>query len=281
MTNYYKYEFISPEPLWARVKEELKSHFDTGAVDDVLFPIWTDDCLKKLGRATHPLIEAVAAVDNFQVSLPEDFHAMREAWLCVSAETEAASPTSVYWVEQEETRPMDEGYAIDSSIPEKISVVMKKSRTLVAAYAKKYLLRPGSVKTMQHCSQDCRNYGSLAPDTFDITGRTMALNFREGTVYFLYYSNGVDACDNQVIPDNFRIKDYILKYLTYRVWKSLADNATDEGQMNRYDRKAQEAQQASDLAQIEAFTEIKKETVHQKAERLKRQNTRLNRFNIP
>ena len=30
MSYYYKYDFVSPEPLYATVKEELKSYFDTG-----------------------------------------------------------------------------------------------------------------------------------------------------------------------------------------------------------------------------------------------------------
>jgi hypothetical protein len=34
--------------LYATVKEELKSYFDTGAVDDLLFPTYVNKCLSNL-----------------------------------------------------------------------------------------------------------------------------------------------------------------------------------------------------------------------------------------
>jgi hypothetical protein len=52
MSYYYKYNFVSPEPVYSTVKEELKSYFDTGAIDDLLFPTYLDKALKKLGRTT-------------------------------------------------------------------------------------------------------------------------------------------------------------------------------------------------------------------------------------
>jgi hypothetical protein len=60
----------------------------------------------------------------------------------------------------------------------------------------------------------------------------------------------------------------------------MADNTTDEGLRNFLDAKQKEAKAHSDEAKIIALTEVKKETVHQKAARLARQNQRLNRFNI-
>jgi hypothetical protein len=40
MSYYYHYNFISPEVVYATVKEEFKSYFDTGAIDDLMLPIW-------------------------------------------------------------------------------------------------------------------------------------------------------------------------------------------------------------------------------------------------
>ena len=59
MSYYYKYNFVSPEPVYATVKEELKSYFDTGAVDDLLFPTYLDKALKKLGRTTFVISEEI------------------------------------------------------------------------------------------------------------------------------------------------------------------------------------------------------------------------------
>ena len=56
MSYYYKYNFTSPEIVYSTVKEELKSYFDTGAVDDLMFPTYLDKCLRKLGRATYVIL---------------------------------------------------------------------------------------------------------------------------------------------------------------------------------------------------------------------------------
>ena len=55
MSYYYKYNFVSPEPIFAEVKEELRSYFDTGMVDDILFPKYVEDCLKRLGRSSYKI----------------------------------------------------------------------------------------------------------------------------------------------------------------------------------------------------------------------------------
>ena len=287
MSPYYKYEFVSPEPIYAVVKEELSSYFDTGVVDDLLFPKWTDDCLKTLGRSSYPLKPGLLSLDDFQATLPEDFYAVREAWLCLTATSEFASPSAVYFVEQETTTKMDSldqsACSIEncSDIPEQINVVMKKTQTLIASYTKQYLLRPGNISVMENCSLDCKNFGSNSPDAFDIRDGKFVTNFRNGHVYMVYYSTEMDCSGVQVVPDNFRIRDYIEKYIMYKTWKKMADNTTDEGLRNFLDSKQKEAKTIADEARIIAQTETKKETVHQKATRLQRQNRRLNRFNIP
>ena len=81
MSYYYKYDFVSPEPVFSVVKEELKSYFDTGAVDDLLFPTYLDKCLRKLGRATYQIQEPYLTREDFQTRLPDHFFAVREAWM--------------------------------------------------------------------------------------------------------------------------------------------------------------------------------------------------------
>ena len=82
MSYYYNYSFTSPEPIYSVVKEELKSYFDTGAIDDLMFPTYVDKCLRKLGRSSYPLSEETLFIDDFQSRLPDNFYAVREAWRC-------------------------------------------------------------------------------------------------------------------------------------------------------------------------------------------------------
>lgn len=275
MTPFHQYDFVSPDPLYAVVREELRSYFDTGAADDLLFPTWTQDCLRKLGRGTKPLLPVVLSLSDYKALLPEDFSAAREVWLVVDGGAELPAPTSVFTVEKRKSCLVQ-----STGCSKEISILHKENHTLVARFTKEYLLRPGSVTTRSFCSRDCRNFSSTSTDSFDIQGRWIATNFREGTLYILYYSQGEDDCGNLQIPDNPFIEQYLKEYLLYKTWKMLADNAQDEGSMNRLDRKAAEAGQRAAEAYIRADIEMKKETTHQKAERLKRQNNRLNRFNI-
>ena len=82
MSNYYKYNFVSPAPIYAIVKEELKSYFDTGAIDDLMFPIYLDKCIRKLEKSLYVISEYTLYIEDFQAKLPDNFHAVREAWMC-------------------------------------------------------------------------------------------------------------------------------------------------------------------------------------------------------
>ena len=82
MAYYYKYNFVSPEPIYSIVKEELKSYFDTGAVDDLMFPTYLDKSLQKLGRSSYVIAEQTLDIADFQARLPDNFFAVREAWMC-------------------------------------------------------------------------------------------------------------------------------------------------------------------------------------------------------
>src|SRR5689334_21845690 len=79
---YYKYNFVSPESVYATVKEEFKSYFDTGAVDDALFALYTDKCLKKLKKGALPIEQALLHVQDHTSRLPDDFDSVREVWMC-------------------------------------------------------------------------------------------------------------------------------------------------------------------------------------------------------
>jgi hypothetical protein len=209
MAYYYKYSFISPEPLFALVKEELKSYFSTGAVDDLLFPIWTDKCLKKLGRSSFQINEMLLPISNYSARLPDDFYSVREAWLCTSCASSYQLPNAHY--HQTITRIDSPDVFCDRcnecENPDIIKAIYKTTSTVIAEYQRSYLLKPGNVTVRnQECSLDCANIGSSGPESFDIRDNKLVVTFEEGTVNMLYYSTERDDNGNQLIPDNFRIK---------------------------------------------------------------------------
>src|SRR5574337_1086162 len=96
MSYYYHYNFVSPDPIYANVKEEFKSYFDTGAVDDSMFNIWTGWCLQKLGKATYPILPMLLHIENFQARLPDDFYGAREVWATREWQFDYQLPSSLY-----------------------------------------------------------------------------------------------------------------------------------------------------------------------------------------
>src|SRR5680860_826812 len=97
MSYYYKYQFISPEGIYSTVREELKSYFDTGAIDDLLFATYTDKCLKKLGKSSYTITQEALFIEDFEARLPDNFHAVREAWMCTSISARSYQSASSFY----------------------------------------------------------------------------------------------------------------------------------------------------------------------------------------
>ena len=66
----YEYNWISPDSIISEVKEELKSYFETGAVDDGLFPSYVDHCIRKIGLVMLEAVEEIIPLNNFRAFLP-------------------------------------------------------------------------------------------------------------------------------------------------------------------------------------------------------------------
>lgn len=282
--NYYNYTFVSPEPFYAQVKEELKSYFDTGAVDDLLFPRWTEQCLKRLGKGSFPIQPTLLFIQDFEAKLPPDFHSVREAWGCTISQGATWRLPGAYY-RKITTRASDDYTPIDNCgpcnpCPVLIDVVYKTTTdAIIPGIRTTHLLEPGNISAQQSCAGDCFNIGVSSPDKFDIRGQKFVTSFREGDVYMAYYSLETDEEGNQLIPDNFRYQEYIMKYLKYKIFEQLWNQVTDET-FNQIERKYIESKQQSDEALAEAQIETKKQTVNQKKDAIIRQKNRLRKYNI-
>lgn len=294
MSYYYKYNFTSPEIVYSTVKEELKSYFDTGAVDDMMFPTYLDKCLRKLGRATYVISEQLLQIEDFQARLPDNFFAVREAWLCTdvtgfpyqtanSFYSQAASETTI------QVSPVISNQVSCNSncppdnctcMPELIQAVYKTNNQMNISYTKKYLLKPGNISVRADCTLDCANFGSSSADSFDIRDNKLVTNFRCGTVYLVFYATEYDNGGNQLIPDNYRIREYVEAFIKYKVFETLTNQTNDET-FNQLQTKLAYYKQLSDEAFIMADIEIKKQDAYAKQRRVKNDLNRFNRFELP
>ena len=310
MSFYHKYTFISPEPIYATVKEELKSYFDTGAVDDLLFPTYLDKCLKKLGRTTYPIMEVPIFVEDFEARLPDNFYAVKEAWMCGvvpltsyqdanSFYSQAATHTTI------QIQPVTVGGVpcdtncksteCDPCMPELVQAVYKTNQETPRAYKQMYLLKPGNISAKQNCDvsysnnldiygqenidTDFRNPFSSGIDSFDIRDNKFVTNFRKGVVHLIFYATEYDNTGNQLVPDNYRIREYVEAFLKFKVFETLTNQVNDET-FNQLQQKMIYHKQVYEEAYIMADIEMKKQTPWDKQRRIKQDLDRFRKYQI-
>jgi hypothetical protein len=311
MSYYYKYNFISPEPVYSTVKEEFKSYFDTGAVDDLMFPTYLDKCLRKLGRTTYVISQEILHINDYQARLPDNFFAVREAWLCTAVNgfpyqqansfySQAATATTI------QVSPITTDCAIPSPccgnvgcdgscMPELIQTVYKTNNQAPVLYQREYLLKPGNISAQGNCGVDYTNnwefYAQAPPineftpgsswyDSFDIRDNKFVTNFRNGVVHLLFYATEYDAGGNQLIPDNYRIREFVEAFIKYKVIETLTNQTNDET-FNQLQTKLAFYKQQADEAFIMADIEIKKQDPWTKQRRIKNDLNRFNMYELP
>ena len=310
MSYYYKYNFISPEPVYSTVKEELKSYFDTGAVDDLLFPTYLDKCLKKLGRTTYVIAEQPLYIEDFQARLPDNFIAVREAWMCTaipqypyqsanSFYSQAASQTTI------QVSPYISGTVpctnpqcttgCPTCMPELIQAVYKTNNSVARSYQQQYLLKPGNISVRGNCDVEYTNAwqfteyapplheftpGAAGYDSFDIRDNKFVTNFRNGIVHLIFYVTEYDGIGNQMIPDNYRIREFVEAFIKYKVFETLSNQLTDET-FAQIQQKLVYYKQLHDEAFIMANIEIKKQTPWEKQRRVRNDLQRFAKYELP
>lgn len=312
MSYYYKYNFVSPEPVYSTVKEELKSYFDTGAVDDLLFPTYLDKCLKKLGRTTFVISEEVLFIEDFQARLPDNFYAVREAWMCTevagypyqtanSFYSQAASATTIQVAPLTIggtpcTQPGCQDPACNGTcMPTLVQAVYKTNNTVARGFTHEYLLKPGNISARMNCGVEYTNNwdfyaeappiheftpGAASYDSFDIRDNKFVTNFRNGTVHLLFYATEYDEIGNQMIPDNYRIREYVEAFIKFKVFEMLTNQTNDET-FNQLQQKLMYHKQAYEEAYIMAEIEMKKQSPWEKQRRIKNDLNRFNMYELP
>ena len=295
MSYYYNYNFVSPEPVYALVKEELKSYFDTGAVDDLLFPTYLEKCLKKLGQSSYVIAQQLLHIQDFEARLPDNFFAVREAWLCTSIPgypyqtansfySQAASETTIQispvTSNGQPCTNLECTTGCPTCMPTLVQAVYKTNQQVAVEYHRQYLLKPGNISVRANCSLDCANFGSSAADSFDIRDNKFVTNFRHGVVHLVFYSTEYDNVGNQMMPDNYRIREFIEAFIKYKVFETLANQTNDET-FNQLQQKLVYYKQLHDEAFIMANIEIKKQDAYTKQRRIIKDLNRFNMYELP
>ena len=308
MSYYYKYTFVSPEPIYALVTEEFKSYMDTGAIDNLLFPSWLNKALNKLGKSSYTIAEEILYIDDFESRLPDNFYAVREAWACTeipgypyqtanSFYSQAASATTIQISPmvvdgQPCNDPVCQSDACDPCMPNLIQAIYKSNNEFARTCHKDYLLKPGNISAKQHCDVEYTSAWERVPrvhqntpfsssmDSFDIRDNKFVTNFRTGIVHIIFYATNYDNVGNQMVPDDYRIKEYVEAFIKFKLVEMLTNQITDET-FNQLQQKLVYYKQLYEEAFIMAAIEIKKQDVWAKQRRIKQDLNRFNMYNLP
>lgn len=311
MSYYYRYNFTTPEVVYATVKEEFKSYFDTGAVDDLMFPTYLDKCLQKLGRSSYVIAEGALFIEDFEARLPDNFHAVREAWACTEIPLHPYQTANSFYSETL-TTTIQVSPVISNEVactnpncsnpnctglclPNLIQAVYKTNQEIPRSYKKEYLLKPGNISARSQCDvsytdllntyhqpTNSREFtpASASYDSFDIRDNKFVTNFRCGIVHLVFYATEYDNIGNQLIPDNYRIREYVEAFIKYKVIEMLTNQVNDET-FQQLQQKLVYYKQASDEAFIMAMIEIKKQDVYAKQRRVAQDLNRLKMYELP
>lgn len=286
ISYYYEYNFVSPESIYALVKEELKSYFDTGAIDDALFAKYTDKCLKKLKKGVLPIEQTLLSIQGNSSRLPDDFDSVREAWMCDHRDFSFRDASARYdqivagcTSTRIDSPDVSCGMCSACTYPDIVQAVYKTTKEVIFQTRRTHLLRPGNLSVRTHLGPHCSNINSKSHDTFDIRDNKFITNFSQGVVHLIYYGKYYDENGYQMIPDEIRIQEYIESFLKYKMFEQLSNQVTDEtakqieAKVEKYDKEQAEK---FVLAEIE----MKKQTVHEKHQAAIRTLTRNQRYEI-
>jgi len=289
---YEKFNFISPSAIFAEVKEDLRSYFNTGVVDDLLFPVWINRCLDKLKKTQYPIRQAVLNICDDQASLPQDFNSIREVWATTSTGSiDYQFPSGYYY--QTDIRVTPDSLidwcadpTADQVVPEiscdgcdrQFTVTHRVNGHVLMNFKTTFLLRP-TPHVLANCNMFCANRGSRSDNEFDIRDGKIITNFSTGTVYMVYYAESTTEDGDQLIPDNVYVKEYLRKYIMYKVFEQLSNQITDET-FNQVSQKMMYYKKEADDAFIEAEVKLKMETSNMKRRAMVKLKNRNNEYRI-
>jgi len=277
-SSYYNYKFTDTKALYARIKEEFSSYFESGLLDDTLMDSYTVDCLEDIGKGSHKISHTLIKLEDNHAELPDDFYDIREVWISHLNHGEFELPGATYVQKMKDTAhklwedvdvrccPCD-----SCANPNKVEAIYKVNRTILFSWERKKLLLPQPIMDIRSCRD---RY------IYDVQDCKLVSPIQDGWLELVYYEDAYKGDGNLAIPDNFRIKRYIEEYLKYKLYFKLFNSVTDES-INIIKVKYEEARQLYLRARDSAIAEARKLTMAKRIERMNAGTRKMNKYELP
>lgn len=280
----YNYEWISPEPIIAEIKEELRSYFETGAVDDGLFPSYIDHCLRKIGDTMLETIEEIVPLKNKSAILPPGIVRLNDVFFVGNPNAPVKIPGgSTTYQTTIETVTIDNSNELNPENPnvyKEVRIIEKETNNLLYSFDSILRLRPSTIRAKNLCENDTFKMFYDIPYIYDVIGRILSCNFTEGSLLIRYKSYRKDDEGYPLVPDHVSMQDLLQYYLRYKLFEQLWNSVTDES-YNQMQNKMQYYEQKYNEALIIARAEFMSQSFIQQKENtmLRRHRFRQN-YNI-
>lgn len=285
-------QFVPAKGVIAEVKETLRSYFNTGVIDDVLFPSWIADCNNRLGNTVYEVKQTVLTIDNYVADLPPEFKQAKEAWMSTTVGTtlypipSSTYITRDYIIDRYSEESQDRCYTCEEepcccldNCELVRQITTKTHDAILFQYRTCFPLRAATVATQDKCCPSSINRWARCPETFEIKDCQFVTNFETGLVALTYYADPATFADDMLILDNQWVKEYIRDYLIYKCYDQLFHQVTDET-FNQIARKRQDYELKAQNSYVTMETKLKLPSRQQDLDRMRRAKLRYSRFNI-
>lgn len=282
----WHYDWISADSIIAQLKEELRSYFETGVIDDGMFPMYVDHCLKKVGMTMLETIDEIIPLRNKKAILPEGIVFLNDVLYAGDEQNikgNIPGGTNMYNQTTTEVVLQTDGTLNVPGNPEvgsTVQVVERTTNRLLNTYDIVTRLRPATLQAKNMCEDSRFKKFYDYPYYYDVNGRILSTNHADGELLIRYKRYRLDDEGYPMIPDHVVMQDLVQFYLRYKIFEQLWNSVTDET-YNQMQNKMQYYEQKYNESLIMARTEFVAPSFQQQKESilLRRHKFRRN-YNI-
>lgn len=284
------YKYISVKSIYAQVKEELKSYFNTGAVDDLLFDTYTLYVISEFNRTYFKKYEMPLKVEDGEAKLPDNFRFVKGVFICSNVNVLSNIGGSRYFLDDCRLLSLPRNRCdVCFELPDpcaNCSKCINKDYTVIHAHRQFEIMNyrisqelfPDYMTRENKCLH-CSKGKNLGDRFYSISEDSCRLYvpFTSGTVHLEYYGDPYGQFGEDIqIPDRPAFKDYLLKYLKFKTFESLFNSTTDES-FNQITQKLSFYKTEKEIAYVDAKNESITQTQEQVAKSIIRNRRNLSR----
>ena len=249
----WHYDWISTESIVAQLKEELRSYFETGVIDDGMFPMYVDHCLKKVGMTMLESVDEIIPLRNKKAILPEGVVFLNDVLYAGDEQNikgNIPGGTNMYNQTTTEVVLQPDGTINVPGNPEvgsTVQIVERTTNRLLNTYDIVTRLRPASLQAKNMCEDSRFKKFYDYPYYYDVNGRILTTNHPDGELLIRYKRYRTDDDGYPMVPDNVTMQDLVQYYLRYKIFEQLWNSVTDESyaqmqnKMQYYEQKYNDA----------------------------------------